>query len=136
MKIDLANIDVLILACNLNATNYHIVNRERLLKLNEDFLLINAARGDLVNTAELLSVLGIRKSAFAVLDVFENEPADFNEFKNIPNLKLTSHIAGVYKNIDQATVEFEAQVIYDFINLDIKIFENKYKKMILNFRND
>ncbi|MDD4975651.1 MAG: NAD(P)-dependent oxidoreductase [Bacteriovorax sp.] len=133
--LDLQNIDVLIPACSLNKKNQHLIDEAMLLKLNEDFLLINAARGSLVNTKDLLSVLLKRPSAFAVLDVFEKEPADFNQlFKETKNIKFSSHIAGVYKKIDINTANFEAQVISDFIKLDVIEFEIKYKTMLLKNR--
>lgn len=135
-NIDLANIDVLIPACSLNKKNDHMIDKAMLLALNDDFLLINAARGNLVHTKDLLSVLSIRPSAFAILDVFENEPADFNQFRlpETNNILLSSHIAGVYNNIDITTANFEAQVIFDFMKLEKTEFEHIYKKLILKNR--
>lgn len=134
-ELDFNNVDVLIPVCSLNEKNHHFINRERLLLLNEDFLLINAARGDLINTSDLLSVLKMRPDAYAFLDVFEKEPADFSEFYNIvQNISLSSHIAGVYKNIDTHTVNFEARVIFDFINLNKSEFEQNYRNTILKNR--
>lgn len=132
--LELENIDVLIPACSLNQKNIHLINKTFLEKLKNNFLLINAARGQLVNTADLLSVLEKQKSAFAILDVFEKEPADFSLFKNIPNLKVTSHIAGVYQKIHEVTASFEAQVIADFCQLDDSAFHKKYQNIILKNR--
>ena len=133
--LNLQNIDVLIPACSLNNKNQSLIDELMLLKLNEDFLLINAARGNLVNTKELLSVLKKRPRAFAVLDVFEIEPFDFESiYKEINNIKLTSHIAGVFKNIDYDTAQFEAKVIFDFINLDSSAFEKLYTNLLLKNR--
>jgi len=133
--LDLRNIDVLIPACSLNKQNYHFINSAILSQLNEDFLLINAARGSLVKTEDLLSILATRPSAYAVLDVFEKEPADFQAlYKKTHQLKLSSHIAGVYKNIDHSTAEFEAKVISDFFKLELNEFEKTYKTMNLKNR--
>ena len=132
--LDLQNIDVLIPACSLNKQNYHFINTELLQQLNEDFLFINAARGALVKTEDLLSMLSTRPDAFAVLDVFENEPANFHDLlMKSKNLKLSSHIAGVYKNIDYFTAEFEAKVISNFLRLESSEFEKFYK--IMNLKN-
>lgn len=131
LDLNLKDVDVLIPACSLNEKNKYFINKEILLNLNEDFLFINAARGNLVNTGDLVSILSKRPNSFAFLDVFEKEPADFNQFKNISNLSLSSHIAGVYTYIDHATIEFENQVISDFTRLDPLEFENIYKKMNL-----
>ncbi len=130
-QIHFKNIDVVIPACSLNKENYHFINQHFLEKLNHDFLLINAARGQLVNTADLISILKERPKAFAILDVFEQEPFDFNEFLGLQNVLLSSHIAGVYKNIDHATIQFEFEVISDFIKLETLDFEEKYHNMLL-----
>ena len=134
ITLDLKGIDVVIPTCSLNKKNHSMINRDFLMKLNDDFLLINAARGGLVKTADLIAVLGERKKAFAVLDVFEKEPADFREFESIKNVKLSSHIAGVFAEIDNATVSFEANVIVDFQNLEESDFREKYKNMLLKNR--
>lgn len=126
--------DVVILACSLNAKNHHLIDKKFMLGLTDDFLLINAARGPLVHTAELLEVLQLRPQSFAVLDVFEQEPADFSVFSNVPNILVTSHIAGVYQNIDTVTAQFEAVVLSDWMNLEKTEFETKYKSMILKNR--
>jgi D-3-phosphoglycerate dehydrogenase len=133
-ELNLKNVDVLIPACSLNTKNKHIINRERLMQLNENFLLINAARGQLVKTDELLTVLRERPTANCYLDVFEKEPADFTAFAHINNLKLSSHIAGVYANIDRVTADYVAQVIFDFQNLDENLFQAKYADALLKNR--
>ena len=133
--LDLRNIDVLIPACSLNKQNFHFINTELLQQLNENFLFINAARGALVKTEDLLSILAKRPDAYAILDVFEKEPADFQELQmKAHNLKLSSHIAGVYRNIDYSTAEFEAKVISDFLTLKQNEFEKIYKTMNLKNR--
>jgi D-3-phosphoglycerate dehydrogenase len=133
-ELDLTGIDVIIPACSLNQKNHHFINRDFLLKLNQHFLLINAARGGLVHTTELISVLKERKNAYAILDVFEVEPCDFSLFSSLPNISLSSHIAGVFTNIDFATANFEAQVILDFQNLSAANFDEKYRTILLKNR--
>lgn len=128
------NIDVVIPACSLNTKNWGMINRDFLLNLNSDFLLINAARGQLVVTEDLISVLKMRPHAFAYLDVFENEPADFSLFNDVPNVHLTSHTAGVYSSIDEATAEYVATVIDDFQTMDQSLFHEKYKSVLLSSR--
>jgi D-3-phosphoglycerate dehydrogenase len=135
---DYKNSDLVILACGLNNRNRHIINKNFLNTISEKALIINAARGGLIKTADLVNFLSANDEAFAVLDVFEKEPNDFSEFSGLQNIKLTSHIAGVYKNIDQFTIDFEVSVVKDFIELTEFDFQNKYQKMILQnkLRND
>lgn len=121
---ELDNSDVVILACGFNFSNHHLVNEEFLTRLSPNVLLINAARGELIETNSLVKFLKNNKNAYAVLDVFEKEPNDFSAFNELTNIKTTSHIAGVFNGIDQATIDFEASVIHDF--LTNKDFEKKY----------
>jgi D-3-phosphoglycerate dehydrogenase len=130
--------DVVILACGLNAKSRHMIDKKFLNVISESALIINAARGELIKTSDLVNFLAANDEAFAVLDVFEKEPNDFWDFKHLRNIKLTSHIAGVYKNIDQHTIDFELKVVRDFLELTDFDFKNKYQKMILQnrLRND
>lgn len=132
--LNLHHVDVVILSCSLNAQNNHLINKEFLTQMKSDFLLINTARGSLVHTEDLIEVLKKRPQAFAVLDVFEEEPCDLTVFKEIKNTLVTSHIAGVYQNIDAATASFEATVIQDFSTQSTEEFLEKYKSMILKNR--
>lgn len=125
------NADVVILACGLNSKSRHMVDKNFLNAIKESALIINAARGELIKTSDLVKFLKANDEAFAVLDVFENEPNNFSEFNDLINIKLTSHIAGVYKNIDLHTIDFEVDVVSDFLELTDFDFKNKYQKMIL-----
>lgn len=124
------NIDILLLAASLNPTSYHIVNKELLERLNNEWLLVNGARGKLVQQEDLLKTLANNPKATAYLDVFENEPFEENLFKDIPNLFCSSHVAGVSENLDQIIIEFEVEVIKTFITQGSNIREI-YKDALL-----
>lgn len=124
MEGEIAGTDVLILACGYNFSNHHMVNENFLKKLSPHALIINAARGELIDTKALINFLKQNPKASAVLDVFEKEPNDFKEFVGLKNILTTSHIAGVFNGIDQATIDFEKTVLNDFINNPN--FENIY----------
>lgn len=132
--LELKEIDVIIPVCSLNAKNQYMIDRHFLSQCNNDFLIINAARGHLVHTTELIEVLNEQPNAFAILDVFEKEPMDFSLFAKTPNVKLSSHMAGVFTSIDTATISFEENCIRDFTTMDPLEFERKYKKLILKHR--
>lgn len=137
-QLDHKNSDVVILTCGLNTKNKFMINRNFLNQIKEDALIINTARGELIKTDDLINFLMANDNAFAVLDVFEKEPCDLSVFKKLQNIKCTSHIAGVYKNIDLHTIEFETTTLKNFIELTSFDFNNKYQKMILQnkLRND
>lgn len=133
-KLDHKDSDIVILACGLNSKSRHMIDKNFLNVINDHALIVNAARGELIKTSDLINYLSANDEAFAVLDVFEKEPNDFREFKSLKNVKLTSHIAGVFKNIDQHTIDFEVNVMRDFLSLTDFDFKNKYQKMILQNR--
>lgn len=131
-KLDCQNADALILCAELNENNIHMIDQKFFAQLSSRAIVINAARGKLISMAHLKEFLLAHPQAFAILDVFENEPCDFSEvFKNVPNIQTTSHIAGVYSTIHKKTLQFEKSVIQDFIELDLKYFLTKYQTLHL-----
>ena len=69
-----AESDVLSLHCPLTDANHHLVNAGRLSQMKPGALLINTARGPLVDTAALAKALHNGEIAGAGLDVMETEP--------------------------------------------------------------
>lgn len=121
---------VLIIAASLTTTSKQLVNKSFLKKyMKDDLVLINPARGEIVDEADLLGHLKQYPKSFAYLDVYCDEPNDFTKFK-LKNLNLTSHIAGVFKDLDQSILDFEARVLYDFI-YSAKTFNKTYKNLLL-----
>lgn len=53
--------------------NYHMINRETFAKMKDGVILINAARGLLINTDDLIAALESGKVGYAALDTIENE---------------------------------------------------------------
>ena len=93
-----ATCDVISLHVPLSAETWHLVNRETLALMKPNAILINAARGGVVDEAALADSLRTQQIAGAALDVFEKEPLDAVHgalFQGIANLILTPHIAGV-----------------------------------------
>lgn len=129
---DHAGSDVIILACGLNEISRHLIDKKFLKGISPEALIINAARGELIKTTDLIEFLSTHPKAYAVLDVFEKEPCDFGQFSALKNITTTSHIAGVYNGIDQATIDFEKKVITDFFTLPD--FKELYRPMILRNR--
>jgi len=90
--------DVISLHVPLLESTRHMINAAALAPVKPGAILINAARGGVVDEAALMSALRHGKLGGAALDVFENEPLDAGHgagFQDLPNLILTPHIAGV-----------------------------------------
>lgn len=123
--------NIIIPVAGLNKSSYHLIDEELLALFPEDYLIINAARGKLVDNKALFISLKQKPRAYAILDVFENEPFEFRTVDHLDNIDLTSHIAGCYKGIDIAIMKFVRDTISDFMKLDKKEFLNLYHNQLL-----
>lgn len=70
----LENTDILVLSAALNSDTFHLMNDQRLNSLKSNSILVNVARGPILDTNALIQVLNDKKLYGAVLDVFEEEP--------------------------------------------------------------
>jgi D-3-phosphoglycerate dehydrogenase len=89
--------DVVTLHLPLNNSTRNIISAERLLLMKPSAILINAARGGLVDEGALKISLMDKKIAGAAFDVFINEPPEDFELLEIPNFFATPHIGGSSK---------------------------------------
>ena len=106
--------DIVSLHVPLTEETRHLIGRSELDLMNKRSVLINAARGGIVDETALVEALKSGQIAGAALDVFENEPLDeknASKFKNIPNLVLTPHIAGVTKQSNERVSDMIASKV-------------------------
>ena len=76
------------------ATEGHLVDSEALRSMKEESILVNTARGALVDTQALVSALRHGRPAMAALDVFEREPLQIEAFDGVlDRLILTPHMS-------------------------------------------
>lgn len=90
--------DVVSLHTPLTEATRHMIDAKALSGMKPDAILINAARGGIVDEDALAEALKAGRLGGAALDVFETEPlteAGGAKFKDLGNLVLTPHIAGV-----------------------------------------
>jgi phosphoglycerate dehydrogenase-like enzyme len=84
--------DVVVLTLPLTPETHHLVGREQLELLPEGCVLVNIARGGVMDTEALTETLAARKDLTAVLDVFEEEPlAEDSPLWELDNAVLTPH---------------------------------------------
>lgn len=83
--------DFLVLCAAANDANRALIGREVLGALGPQGILVNIARGSLVNEPALLDALESRRILGAALDVFCNEPAIDRRFAQLPNVVLQPH---------------------------------------------
>ena len=85
---------VLSLHLPLNAETRHLINARTLSRMRADAVIVNTARGGLIDTQALAAALEARTLAGAGLDVFETEPLPADHpLRRAPNTLLTSHTA-------------------------------------------
>ena len=89
----LGEADYVSLHVNLDESTRHLLNAERLALMKASAVLVNTARGAVVDEAALVTALREKKIAGAGLDVFEHEPELAPGLKDLPNVVLTPHIA-------------------------------------------
>lgn len=76
----------------LTEKTYHLLNKENLSLLKRSAILVNTARGEIIDEKELIRILKQKKIRCAGLDVFENEPNLNPEFFKLNNAVLLPHI--------------------------------------------
>lgn len=88
----LSRADFISLNCDLNPTSHHIIDQTALSKMKPIAVLVNTARGPLIDELALIAALKKNRLAGAALDVFEKEPlpAD-NPLLKMENVMLAPH---------------------------------------------
>ena len=88
----LENSDVISIHTKLTTETRHLIDNEEISKIKSNAIIINTARGSLINQSVLYDALITGKIAGAALDVFEKEPIEENNpLKGLKNVLLTSH---------------------------------------------
>ncbi len=95
----LSNCDIISLHVPENASTKNLISAERIAQLKKDSILINAARGTVVDIDALAEALEKGHIRGAAIDVFPEEPASINEefvspLRRFDNVLLTPHIGG------------------------------------------
>jgi glycerate dehydrogenase len=113
--------DVISLHCPQTPETINLMNSERLALMKTSALLINTARGALVNSRDLLQALKNKQIAHAILDVLEQEPPAASHplinaltHNEISNLSLTAHIAWASIESQQRLINLIAINIQNF----------------------
>jgi len=88
----LAHMDVVSVNCPHTPATYHLLSARRLRLLQPRAILVNTARGEIVDEEELTRLLETRAIAGAGLDVFEHEPAIDPRLRALDNVVLLPHM--------------------------------------------
>jgi lactate dehydrogenase-like 2-hydroxyacid dehydrogenase len=86
--------DVLMIACKADDSNIGLISEPVIEAVGPQGLIINMARGQVIDEPALISALRSGKLGGAALDVFTHEPVRLEDWSDVPNTILTPHTAG------------------------------------------
>ena len=115
----LARMDVISVNCPHTPATYHLLSARRLKLLQPHAILVNTARGEVIDEASLADLLARGQIAGAGLDVYENEPAINPKLLKLQNVVLLPHMGS-------ATVEARTEMGEKVI-INIKTFMDGHK---------
>src|SRR5580765_1958484 len=88
----LAQSDFVVVMAPYSQATHHLIGAAEIAKMKPTAILVNSARGGVVDDAALVQALKEKRIAAAGLDVFEGEPKINAEYVKLPNVVLTPHI--------------------------------------------
>jgi glyoxylate reductase len=88
----LARTDVISVNCPHTPATFHLLSARRLKLLQPHAILVNTARGEIIDESALANMLARGEIAGAGLDVYENEPAINPKLMKLPNVVLLPHM--------------------------------------------
>ena len=119
----LSSSDVLSLHTKLNDQTKNMLNKESIATMKNSSVIINCARGGLINESDLKDALNNDVIAGAAIDVYETEPATENVMFGAKNLLLTPHLGASSKEAQSNVAIDVANQVADFLK-ENKIVNN------------
>ena len=100
--------DFIVLLVPYTPENHHLIGAAEIALMKSDAVLINIARGGIVDEVALIDALKQRKIFGAGIDVFENEPNFRKEFLELSNVVLLPHLGSASENTRRAMANLAA----------------------------
>ncbi|MGA8763652.1 MAG: phosphoglycerate dehydrogenase [Candidatus Sulfotelmatobacter sp.] len=110
-----ATSDYITLHVGLTPQTAGMINRASIAKMKKGVRLVNCARGELVNEADLIEALKQGQVSAAALDVFNEEPLKKSPLQTTENVVLTPHIAGSTQEAQEAVGVQIAQQVREYL---------------------
>ena len=121
-----AQSDVISIHCPSLPSTYHLFNKDVFKKMKNDAVLVNTARGALVDEQDLYEALANGEIGCAAIDVFDKEPTDMSSpLLGLKNFIGTPHIAGCPIETAEAMAMTVARQLVD-------VFEGREPEFWLN----
>ena len=101
--------DFIVLLVPYTPENHHLIGAAEIALMKSDGVLINIARGGIVDELALIDALKQRKIFGAGVDVYENEPNFRKEFLELSNVVLLPHLGSASENTRRAMANLAAK---------------------------
>lgn len=115
----LSRMDFISVNCPLTEDTHHLLDRERMKKMQPHAIIINTARGEVVDEEALASLIEVGRIAGAGLDVFEEEPSINPKLLELDNVVLLPHMGS-------ATIEAR-QAMGEKVLINIRAFTDGHR---------
>ena len=124
-KNNLSKMDAITLHCPKNEETTNLFTKKDFQTMKKNAIIINCARGGILNEDDLYEALLNEKIAGAGLDVFDTEPTpSSNPLFKLKNVILSPHIAGV-------TVESTVRMATETVQNVLDVFDNKINQSVV-----
>lgn len=115
----IASSDYLTLHVGLTPQTTGVINAKTIAKMKKGIRIVNCARGELIEDADLVAALKSGQVAGAALDVFAVEPPKESPYFGMNNVILTPHIAGSTAEAQEAVGVQIACQVRDYLKLGV-----------------
>lgn len=120
----LARSDVITLHCPLNEQTQHLINKDTLAKMTKQPLIVNVARGGIVDSQALADAINDKQIIGYASDVFEQEPIANDDslltLANHPRVIFSPHNAWGSKSAQETLWQMLSKQVTDFIDKQSK----------------
>lgn len=111
-----AQADIISVSIPLNPHTHHLIDSESIAKMKDGVVIVNTARGAVINEKDLIAALKSGKVGAFGTDVFENEPNADPELIKLPNVTALPHMGTYTIETLKAMEVFVVQNVYTFID--------------------
>ena len=113
----ISEFDIIVVTAPLLPSTYHLISKDVLENIKQNAIVINIARGGLIDEIALIDVLKYRKDLFVALDVFETEPLpETNLLWELPNVLISPHNSFVSDKNNERMYQLIYRNLHGFIN--------------------
>jgi phosphoglycerate dehydrogenase-like enzyme len=113
----LPQVDALVLACPYTPETHHLIGREELDLLRAEAIIVNIARGAVIDQPELIRALTSGRIRGAALDVFETEPLETDSpLWDLSNVLVSPHSASTVGKENERIVDLFVDNLQRFLD--------------------